>query len=127
MTIPAEKLAAYRESLRRRLSRRLTETEKFELNKAHVEAKHLAQTLVKKHGAKRVWLFGSIGRRQPLRTDSDVDLAVERMPPETFYKLVGDLQTESGRIVDLVRLESMRPSVKQIILSEGTILADDSN
>lgn len=44
------------------------------------------------------------------------------MPSENYFKLVGDLQTESGRTVDLIRFETVRPAVKQIILSEGIIL-----
>jgi predicted nucleotidyltransferase len=126
MAIPAEKIVTYREGLRRRLSRPLTETEQIELDKARVEAERLAQRLVKEYGAKRVLLFGSVARQRPLRPDSDIDLAVEGMPSETYYRIVGDLCTNSGRLVDLVQLERVRPSVKRIILLEGIILADDS-
>ena len=126
MAIPTEKIITYREGLRRRLSRPLTETEQSELDQAQAEAKHLAQMLVKEHGARRVLLFGSVARRRPLRVDSDIDLAVEGMPVENYYRLVGDLQTASGRLVDLVRLESARAPIKQIILLEGISLANDN-
>jgi predicted nucleotidyltransferase len=123
MAIPAEKIATYREGLRRRLSRPLTEKEQAELDEAYTEAERLAQILVKEHGAKRVLLFGSVARRRPLRADSDIDLAVEGMSSEDYYRLVGDLRTDSGRLVDLVRLENMRLSIKHIILLEGIVLA----
>ncbi len=123
MTIPAEKMASYRQGLRRKLSRPLTGTEQAELDKARAEAKRLAQALVKEHKARRVWLFGSVACRRPLRADSDIDLAVEGMSPDVYYSLVGDLHSASGRLVDLIRLESARWPIKRIILLEGVILA----
>jgi len=126
MAIPTEKLITYREGLQRRLSRPLTKTEQSELDQAQAEAKHLAQMLVKEHGARRVLLFGSVARRRPLRVNSDIDLAVEGMPVEDYYQLVGDLQTASGRLVDLVRLESVPTPLKQIILLEGISLVNDN-
>ena len=124
MAIPADKIATYRESLRRRLSRPLTETERSELERARAEAQRLAHKLVQEHGARRVLLFGSVARRRPLRPDSDIDLAVAGMSSEAYYKIVGDLRTASGRLVDLVRLERVRPSVKRVILQEGIVLVD---
>jgi len=120
--LPTEKIAAYREGLRRRLSRPLSQVEKFELEKAQVEAKDIAKQLVQDHGARRVILFGSVAKGQPLRPDSDIDLAVEGMPSEAYYRLAGDLQTETGRPVDLVRLENVRSGLKRIIFLEGVIL-----
>jgi predicted nucleotidyltransferase len=125
MAISLEKIAAYREGLQRRISRPLTKTERLELDRAYAEAQHLAQELVTQHRARRVLLFGSVARRWPLRPDSDIDLAVEGMPSENYYQIVGDLQTSSGRWVDLVRLEDVRPAVRQIILLEGVVLAHD--
>ena len=114
MAIPAEKMATYREGLRRRLSRPLTETERSKLDKAHAEAERLAQKLVKEHGARRVLLFGSVARRRPLRADAAIDLAVEGMSPEDDYWMAVDLRTGTGRGVDHVRLASTRPSVHRI-------------
>jgi predicted nucleotidyltransferase len=124
MAIPAETIASYREGLRRRLSRPLTEAEQTELDEAHAEAERLAHELVEEHGARQVLLFGSVARRRPLRPDSDIDLAVAGMSSEAYYEIVGDLFTDSGRRVDLVRLERVRPSVKRVILSEGITLVD---
>ena len=87
--IPAEKMAAYREGLRRRLNRPLTPEEQKTLEIAWREARQVAERLVKQHGAKRVILFGSVARQRRLRRDSDIDLAVEGMPAENFYQIVG--------------------------------------
>jgi predicted nucleotidyltransferase len=120
--LPTEKIAAYREGLRRQLSRPLSQVEKFELEKAQVEAQDIAKQLIQDYGAKRVILFGSVAKGQRLRPDSDIDIAVEGMPSEAYYRLAGDLQTETGRPVDLVRLENVRSGLKRIIFLEGVIL-----
>ncbi len=125
MTISTEKIEIYRQGLQRRLSRPLTKIEEIALAKAFIEAEQIAQMLVNKYGAKRVLLFGSLARRRPLRPDSDIDLAVEGMSPEAYYKIVGDLQTTSGRVIDLIRLENVRPATRKIILLEGISLGDD--
>ena len=123
--IPAEKMAAYREGLRRRLNQPLTADERAVLDAARREAQEMAVRLVKQHGARRVILFGSVARQRRLRPDSDIDLAIEGMPTETFYQLVGDLCTAQGRQIDLVRLETARESLRKIIVLEGRVLADD--
>jgi predicted nucleotidyltransferase len=120
--IPAEKSEIYRAGLRQRLSRQLSKAEQSELDKAYDKAQELAQILVKEHSAQCVWLIGSVARRRPLRPDSDIDLAVEGMSSEAYYELVGDLHTESGRTIDLVRLENVRSAAKRVIFSEGIIL-----
>ena len=124
-SIPAEKMAAYRAGLRRRLSRPLTSDEKTALESALREAEQIAQDLIKQHGAKRVILFGSVARQQRLRPDSDIDLAVEGMPVESYYQIVGDLWTEQGRRIDLIRLEAMRPAFRELVEREGKLLAHD--
>ncbi len=126
MGIPANKMALYRQGLQRKLSRPLTRGEEADIDHATAEARQLAQQLLDMYHVNRVWLFGSVARRRPLRASSDIDLAVEGMPIKTYYKIVGDIQTESGRLVDLVRLENLRPAMKHIILSKGILLTDDS-
>ena len=125
--IHAEKMAAYREGLRRNLNRPLTTEEQVALDTAHREAEEMAARLVKQNGARRVILFGSVARQRRLRPDSDIDLAVEGMPTETFYQLVGDLCTAQGRRIDLVRLETVRESFRKIITLEGVVLAHDGD
>ena len=126
MAVPhilTEKMAAYRAGLRQSLSRPLTAEEQAALETAWRAAREVAQRLVKQHGAERVILFGSVARRRPLRRESDIDLAVEGMPMANFYQIVGDLRTDEGREIDLVRLETLRESFRKIIALEGVLLA----
>lgn len=127
MALSTEQIKIYREGLKHRLSQNLSEAEEAELDTAHAEAQQLAQILVKKYQAKRVMLFGSVARRLPLHSTSDIDLAVEGMPLEIYYNLVGDLITETGRSVDLIRIEGISAPVKRIVALEGIVLADDTS
>jgi predicted nucleotidyltransferase len=64
--------------------------------------------LLKSMGARRVYLFGSVARGNA-RTDSDLDLAVEGLPPETFYRTLAQLNDLADRQVDLVDLDEVNP------------------
>ena len=119
-----DKLSTYREGLRRRLSEPLTADEEAMLDTAWREARRAAARLVAEHGAKRVILFGSVARKARLHADSDIDLAVEGMSKETYYRLAGDLLTTNGKRIDLVRLEDVRESFRRIIALEGVLLAN---
>lgn len=124
--IMPDKMAAYREGIRRRLERPLSATEQATLDAAWRGAREIAERLVIQHGAKRVILFGSVARKRRVRRESDIDLAVEGMPLDNFYKIVGDLRASDGRQVDLVRYEALRESFKKVITAEGVELAHDS-
>lgn len=64
--------------------------------------------LLKAMGARRVYVFGSVARGGA-RNDSDLDLAVEGLPPETFYRTLAQLNDLSDRQVDLVDLDEVNP------------------
>ena len=118
-------MSAYREGLRRRLNRALNADEQAAVEAAWREASQAAERLVQQYGAKRVILFGSVARRRRLQPDSDIDLAVEGMTGEVFYKIAGDLHTSDGRRIDLVRLDTLGQSFRKVIALEGVLLAHD--
>lgn len=73
MSIPAERLAVYRQGLRRRLDKPLSQDEQIALETARREAREIAQWLVEHYGAKRVILFGSVARGARLRFECSGD------------------------------------------------------
>jgi len=74
--------------------------------------------LVERHGARRVWLFGSLIAGQPT-TESDVDLAVEQLPRSAYFRALADLMALFHGPVDLVCLEEASESLRERVLSEG--------
>ncbi|HKY36240.1 MAG TPA: nucleotidyltransferase family protein [Polyangiaceae bacterium] len=84
-------------------------------------------TLVQHHdelrerGVASLVLFGSVARRQATET-SDIDLLVDFDRPVGLFapaRLQAVLQVWLGRRVDLVPRDSLRPELRERVLTEG--------
>ncbi len=74
-------------------------------------------------GATRVVLFGSLVTGEWRR--GDIDLAVEGLPGEAFFPLLGTLLIEALPFsVDLVAIEDAPAPLRDRIESEGEVLVD---
>ncbi len=74
-------------------------------------------------GATRVVLFGSLVTGEWRR--GDIDLAVEGLPAEAFFPLLGTLLLEALPFsVDLVAIEEAPPTLRDRIESEGELLVE---
>ena len=93
------------------------------LEQARQDALTVARLLVGEFGAKRVWLFGSVLTGRGLRQTSDIDLAVERLPEEQFFRAVGRALQTSRFDVDLKTMEKLPGSWREKILHEGKELS----
>jgi predicted nucleotidyltransferase len=71
-------------------------------------------------GAQRVMLFGSLADPSWFSVDSDVDLAVGGLAPESYWQAWG-LAEEilADRLVDLIEIETASPSLLQAIQQYG--------
>ena len=76
--------------------------------------------MAKEYSVKKIGLFGSVARdEQTLR--SDIDLLVEFSKPVgfvNFMRLENFLSERLGEQVDLVTPDSLKPVIRQDILSE---------
>ena len=87
------------------------------------QAKIASQILKTHFGIREVFLFGSLLCPAAFDTNSDIDLAVERLPLHHYCDAVGILLSKvEGFNVDLIRLESSPSSLKTYILREGVKL-----
>jgi predicted nucleotidyltransferase len=77
--------------------------------------------LVERYQASRVVLFGSLAAGGHSE-GSDVDLAVEGMPSESYFHALADLMALFRGPVDLVRIEEAVPSLRACIEEEGRSL-----
>jgi hypothetical protein len=64
--------------------------------------------LAVRYGFNRAYVFGSLVKRGRFRENSDVDIAVEGLNNENYFKLMADLSDQIGREVDVVQLEKHR-------------------
>jgi uncharacterized protein len=66
--------------------------------------------LIDKHSAElnisEAYVFGSITRPGRFREESDIDVAVEQLDAESFFRAMSLLSTALGRAVDLVELHT---------------------
>lgn len=88
-------------------------------DEARKVAKDIAGELVRRFGAVKVTLFGSLVRDDFHRW-SDIDLAVWGIPPADYYRAVA-FAAGFSRIyeVDLVDAEDCSESLKEHIMKEG--------
>ncbi len=78
------------------------------------------------HGVVRVWLFGSLARGRPQDDRSDIDLAVEGLPPDRYYRALSELDQLVHCPVDLVELEHASPELRSQIESYRLLLPHEN-
>ena len=117
-----EDIAVYQETLRQRQK---AEQEKLiqRRDRAWQIAKQAAALLKQTFGAERVSLFGSLVHGHWFSTTSDIDLAVWGMDGLLYLTAIAQLQDLSPEFkIDLVKMESCKPHLNQVILQEGILL-----
>jgi len=72
-------------------------------------------------GVRRVWFFGSLAARAG-HSRSDLDFAVEGLPVEAHFAVLGDLMLALRAPVDLVRWEEASNILRAEILRKGTVI-----
>ncbi|HLF01400.1 MAG TPA: nucleotidyltransferase domain-containing protein [Anaerolineales bacterium] len=120
-------VAQYRAFWRKLAKAELTPEMQVAVEKARAEAKRLAQILADDYSVERVYLFGSFAWGNKVRPDSDIDLAVEGLPPHQFLKAYGRLERATRYAFDLVPLEKARPRLREQILKWGMLVYDSSS
>jgi uncharacterized protein len=82
------------------------------------------KAIAARHGAGRVWVFGSVARGDA-SADSDLDLLVEVTgKPSPWFPggLVAELESLLGRRVDVVEREALQPSLRDRVIREAVLL-----
>ncbi|MFH1717921.1 MAG: nucleotidyltransferase domain-containing protein [Planctomycetota bacterium] len=81
--------------------------------------KETIEEISRKYRVKRVLLFGS--SIDTVKESHDIDIAVEGVSPEDFFRYYGDLMLKLSKPVDLIDLSVSSKFVK-LILQEGVLL-----
>lgn len=86
--------------------------------------KEEAPSLAERFGARRIAVFGSAARGE-LRGDSDIDVLVDFDEPtfDAYMDLKFALEDLTQRDVDLVMVSSLKPRLRDQILSEARDVA----
>ena len=104
-----------------RLTERIAEMDRLAQERALLVRSRLASAvrLLRKKGASRIWLFGSLASGGHPHAASDVDLAVEGLPAQGLMRTLLEVEEILGVDVDLVRLEEASESLRSRIAKEG--------
>ena len=78
-----------------------------------------AAEVLKAAGAREVYVFGSSARGSTV-DGSYIDLAVSGLPPQVFFRAMGQAHKAIGRPLDLIDLDDETPFV-QFIRQQGEL------
>jgi hypothetical protein len=116
-------LDSYLRGWRRRWEER-QRTDEASARQALRIAEALARTLQQRYGARRVVLVGSLARGEFV-AGSDIDLAAEGIPAESFFRAGADLEAAAGGLhVDLIPIESANAAFLADLQRDGIVLQE---
>ncbi|MBI4318993.1 MAG: nucleotidyltransferase family protein [Chloroflexi bacterium] len=84
------------------------------------EIREKALPILRRYGARRAGVFGSLVRGE-MRRRSDIDILVDIPQPIGLFAFVGlkrELEEALGRKVDLVEYETIKARIRERILAE---------
>jgi len=88
--------------------------------KAWNKARIISAILKNKYAVKKVFVFGSLTDPELFDENSDIDIAVEGIDEELFYKAMGDIISKIGTFkVDLVDFNDCKKTIFDAIKREG--------
>lgn len=120
--IAPETLARYRRTAQAREVARQQETQNHR-QAAWSVARQAARVLKEAFGATRVIAFGSLAHGAWFGPRSDIDLAVEGVPADAFWRAWGALdRLNSAFEIDLVAIESAPERLRDEIFGQGVVL-----
>lgn len=112
-----EYFAAWKKRARR--SRQKTKAKEIEARQA---AREMTRVLAKEYAVSRVYLIGSLTRPGHFTSHSDIDLVVEGLPPEIFYRAERRLEEIAAIPFDLIDWAELDERFAARVRQEGVIL-----
>jgi uncharacterized protein len=91
---------------------------------AAIAARNCARTLYEKYGVYKVYLFGSLVKPETFHHESDIDLVVEGLSPNLYFKALAELWRllPTGMELDLIPLEDADSELRKRVVKEGVTL-----
>jgi predicted nucleotidyltransferase len=119
MNLSPEKLARYRETARYRQEQAQPEVARLR-EEAWAAARRAAEILRAQFAANRVVVFGSLTSASSFNRWSDIDMAAWGIAPEDTLRAMGVLlDSDTGFAINLVDINTCRPSLRKVIEQQG--------
>lgn len=93
--------------LDRRLREKRRENEKLRQQTLQQVLELLPQ-LAARYGFNRAYVFGSVTQKGRFRHESDIDIAIEGLSNQYYFKFMADLDGRLEREVDVIQMEKHR-------------------
>ncbi len=117
-----DKQEVYIRWLRETASRPAVKDERFSARAWEV-AQTAARLLKERYGVRRVRVFGSLVHSGRFHEGSDIDLAVEGLPPANYWEAVTSVLFLDDQVpVELVDQTECRPEIWEVVEREGVDL-----
>lgn len=114
-----EEMAVYRATAQQRKEQE-QEQQRQRIQHAWMLAQQAAKLLREDFGAKQVILFGSLARRDFFHRRSDIDLVVDGVKSQEFWRAWSALDWLGGEFeIDLIDIETTSPILRSAIEREG--------
>jgi len=97
------------------------EARRYRQTKAMAELEKLATELRRRSVFHRLYLIGSLAKGR-FGSQSDIDLVIQGLAPESFFKAYAFLLKESRFPIDLKPFEDLPPEEQSRIVQEGKSL-----
>jgi predicted nucleotidyltransferase len=122
LQITAKEMAIYRATARQQKAQE-QQTLRQRAERAWLLARQAAKLLKQRFGARQVVLFGSLARGDFFHRRSDIDLAVDGIESQHFWRAWSALDTLGHEFeIDLVDIETVLPRLRLEIEQEGVEL-----
>ena len=88
-------------------------------------AQRCAHLLYENYGVRKVYLFGSLNEPERFHDRSDIDLVVDGLPPNLYFKAVAELWRllPPGMELDLIPFEDAYSNLRERVVEEGVTLS----
>ena len=93
---------------------------------ARADLQQIVACLVREFGATQIILFGSLARGR-FTEGSDIDLAVEGIPPSEYFAALAAVNDLTSLWVDLKPLEALIPHFRRRVLETGELIYAKDN
>jgi len=108
---------------KKRYEPQISDSQKLEMDNLINLVSHAAKQLKHEFQIDKIILFGSLAHKAWYGEDSDIDLAVDGIPSDQYFKAWQKLESIiSNRKIDFVDMAELAEPVKEMILSEGVEL-----
>ncbi|MBI4653687.1 MAG: nucleotidyltransferase domain-containing protein [Nitrospirae bacterium] len=90
--------------------------------RAQAVLKKAIDILINEYHANKIILIGSLADKHRFGFHSDIDLCVEGLPSEFYFKAVGELLLEADEFdIDIIPIEDATPKMRELI-KNGKVL-----